>query len=73
VRTYGATETRERRTVVGIDKAALAQIIADATRAHLGLADGIGKIEVKIEDNMEGSPAYRSGHKATVIVVEDIP
>ena len=62
------SENHERIVNVFITKAQLESIIENAVAAKTGIAVELlrkyGKLE--IEDNMEGSPSYRSGHKASL-------
>jgi hypothetical protein len=63
-------EVHEKKTTVRLDKDQLRDLILDA----LGFRHQRAGVDAKIsfEEQTEGSPAYRVGMKATVVVTEDL-
>lgn len=62
------SEKHERVVNVFLTRAELEGVIRDAIAERIGIpAETLRQHgEIKIEDNMEGSPQYRSGHKASL-------
>lgn len=67
--TVNKNTTNETKHTVSYSKAELANIIHEHAVRSAGLdPDTKMTCEVKIEENMEGSPQYKSGYKAQVII-----
>lgn len=70
------TETHERKAVRLFDRHELARILADLVAAEVGMPTGQRddvKVEVRFEDQTEGSPAYKVGTRAVVTVTQTLP
>lgn len=64
--------THERKTTIRLDKRQLEKVLTDWALKVEGVRAGLGvKVEISIESNTAGSPAYNDGHKATIRIVED--
>lgn len=62
------SENHERVVNVFLTRAELESVIRRAIADELGIPEETLRKhgELKIEDNMEGSPEYRNGHKASL-------
>lgn len=61
--------TNETRHLVTISKPELEAILHEYAVKCAGIdPDSKRTCEVKVQDNMEGSPQYKSGHNAVVII-----